>query len=352
MPYKEAGTWTGVIQKVGLPRKKKRGFQTKSAAKEWERITLEKIMKPKEIPIIFSQCSTEYLKYYEMRAAKNTFNYKKKTIKDFLKYIGTDVNIQTLNKTDLERYLDFVYESTGGKKSNREMRELRTLFNWFKQRGYLSHNPATEIESYKEDIFIKYVPPPEDINTILLASEGWEYDFIQCLYHFAARAGEIRNLKWDDVNFQTKTVTLWTAKRKGGSLEPDQLTMNNIINDILSERYRTRDRHSPYVFPNKEGGVKSKNTIDKVLPRLCKKSGVKQFGMHAIRHHVSALMADSKKLSLIEIQKQLRHKRATTTDTYLKSIVTGKSKASEVLEESMKKSNLTPILTPLEIKKG
>ena len=269
-----------------------------------------------------------------------------------MKYIGTDVNIQTLNKTDLERYLDFVYESTGGKKSNREMRELRTLFNWFKQRGYLSNNPATGLEHYKEDLFIKYVPPPEDINTILLKAEGWEYDFIQCLYHFAARAGEIRNLKWDDVNFQTKTVTLWTAKRGGGSLEPDQMTMNNIINDILSERYRTRDRHSPYVFPNKEGGVKSKNTIDKVLPRLCKKSGVKQFGMHAIRHHVSALMADSKKLSLIEIQKQLRHKRATTTDTYLKSIITGKNKASEVLEESMKKSNLTPILTPLEIKKG
>ncbi len=63
---------------------------------------------------------------------------------------------------------------------------------------------------------------------------------------------------------------------------------------------------------------------------------------------VSLFWTESKKLSLIEIQKQLRHKRATTTDSYLKSIVTGKSKASEVLEESMKKSNLTPI----EIKRG
>ena len=128
MPYKEAGTWTGVIQKVGLPRKKKRGFQTKSAAKEWERITLEEIMKPKETLITFSQCATEYLKYYEMRATKNTFNYKKKTVKDFLKSIGTDVNILTLTQTHLESYLDLLYESTGGKKSNREMRELRTLF--------------------------------------------------------------------------------------------------------------------------------------------------------------------------------------------------------------------------------
>lgn len=75
----------------------------------------------------------------------------------------------------------------------------------------------------------------------------------------------------------------------------------------------------------------SKNTLDNIMPRLCKVAEVKPFGFHAIRHHVSAVMADSKKLSLVEIQKQLRHKRATT-DIYLRSLVNGENKASNVLE--------------------
>ena len=49
-------------------------------------------------------------------------------------------------------------------------------------------------------------------------------------------------------------------------------------------------------------------------------------------------MADSRKLSLIEIQKQLHHRRATTTDIYLKQLVKPVSSVPDILEEAGKKN--------------
>ncbi|MCK5543546.1 MAG: hypothetical protein KAI40_12725 [Desulfobacterales bacterium] len=54
------------------------------------------------------------------------------------------------------------------------------------------------------------------------------------------------------------------------------------------------------------------------MPRLCKKRTVKSFGLHTIRHLVAAQLAI--RWFLIHFQKFLRHKQATTTDLYLRSI--------------------------------
>jgi integrase len=74
--------------------------------------------------------------------------------------------------------------------------------------------------------------------------------------------------------------------------------------------------------------------MDKMLPRLCKEAGVKPFTFHCIRHHVAAILAT--RLSLPEIQKILRHKRATTTDIYLRSLVKVSTKGIKVLDDIAK----------------
>ena len=44
---------------------------------------------------------------------------------------------------------------------------------------YIIENPATSIERYKEESFSKYVPPREDLNKVMLAANGKEYDILQ-----------------------------------------------------------------------------------------------------------------------------------------------------------------------------
>ncbi|MBF0412822.1 MAG: tyrosine-type recombinase/integrase [Desulfamplus sp.] len=158
-------------------------------------------------------------------------------------------------------------------------------------------------------------------------ADDLDYDLIQTAYFALARAGEIRHLLISDCDFENNIITLWTSKRRGGALESDKIEMTDTLNGILKKRAATAAK---YVF-EKDGQPISKRYMDKVLPRLCEKAGVNVFTFHSIRHHVAAILAT--KLPLIEVQKILRHKRATTTDTYLRSLVNVTTKGIKILDD-------------------
>ena len=325
-------TWIGRVRLSGYPVRTKRGFKTKTAAKEWERKERILLDNPQAIPLTFSQASTDYLLYCQKRQQQNTYRQKTFIIRSLIKSWGEDKPCSEIKPLDIEQYLDSRFDRVSGKAANRDLREINTLFNWLISKKYLTDNPATSIEQYKVDSFEKYVPPQEDVNKVMLAANEKEYAMLQCIYHTTARAIEIRRMKWEDVNFTERTIKLWTRKRKGGSLESDDLFINNILYDVLDDLYQ--NRQSPYVFPNQTGGQFSKYTMDNIMPKLCDRAGVKPFGFNAIRHHVASLMVAGKELSLIDVQKQFRHKRTTTTDNYIKSFQGAENKAANFIERT------------------
>ena len=183
---------------------------------------------------------------------------------------------------------------------------------------------------------VRYVPPAEDINKVLLAADREDMDFILALYHTAGRTSEVLNLMWEDVNFEQRWVRLWTRKRRGGALQEDKLAMTDTLYDVLIRRWNNRDKTIPYVFHNADGSrwtyIQKRNT----MKRLCQKAKVKVFGFHAIRHHVASILADSGKASLSQIQKMLRHRRTTTTDNYIKTLDPQLRQVANVLDEQGK----------------
>ncbi len=86
------------------------------------------------------------------------------------------------------------------------------------------------------------------------------------------------------------------------------------------------DRHSPHCKQFSE------YTMDNLTLRLCRKTKVKPFGFHAISYHIAVQLAH-KNWPLIKIQKLLRHKRATTTDFYLRSLINEKFEGGLILDE-------------------
>ena len=76
------------------------------------------------------------------------------------------------------------------------------------------------------------------------------------------------------------------------------------------------------------------------MSRLCNRANVKPFGFHAIRHRVAAILLDSGKATLGQIQEFLRHQRKTTTEAYLKSLDRSSSEVAQILDE-FENGNLT-----------
>ncbi|WP_027363017.1 tyrosine-type recombinase/integrase [Desulfospira joergensenii] len=256
-------------------------------------------------------------------------------IKNLLGFWRKDLPLP-ITTLDIEEYLDNLYDTKGGKKANRELRELNTLFLWMLNRKLIFDNPMTPIEKYADDPFEKYVPPKEHILTALKVANGFEKDLIRTFYHSLARSVEIRRLKVADCDFSNRIVWFSTRKRKGGSMDRTSLEMNNSLYEILYRR--SKIAKSDYVFPGNNGGQLPKTTLDKILPRIFRtinftkdKAGrwrprpeerqIKPFGFHSIRHHVAAHLFLNCGYSVADMQKILRHKRASTTDTYLKSII-------------------------------
>jgi integrase len=60
----------------------------------------------------------------------------------------------------------------------------------------------------------KVIPIPQDMAKILMAA-GPDRPLLLVLFHTMCRIDEALRLKWEDVNFEQKTITLHTRKRRG-----------------------------------------------------------------------------------------------------------------------------------------
>jgi len=233
-----------------------------------------------------------------------------------------------------EKFLDAVATQQGRKLSNRYLKDLRALYNWGVRNDHININPLKHIEPKGEDQYKKYVPPPEDINAVLLAADQEDMDLILTIYSTGARISEVLRLTWDDINLEQNSITLWTRKRKGGGMQADTLAMTVKLNDVMQRRWKTRNKDSQYVFCKNDGSrfTGDDHFIKKFMPRLCEKAEVKPFGFHAIRHLVATILMDSGKATLGDIQHFLRQRRATTTEIYLKSLKPGSSAMADILD--------------------
>lgn len=243
-----------------------------------------------------------------------------------------DHNIGNVDSILIENFLDHIFDVKSGKTANRYKREIKSLFNYLRKRHYVDIDPTSPIDDYQEKVFMKYVPPAEDIKAILTVANELESDIIKTTFFTAARSGEIRNIRINDIDLENNSLILWTRKRKNRVIEPDAIDISSNLKKILQKRMHYCTHDAPWIFQNPNSTKLSKNFIDKILPRLCKVAKIKPFGLHSIRHHVAVQLA-LKNWPLIKIQKLLRHKRATTTDIYLRSLIQINNCDNSILDE-------------------
>lgn len=143
--------------------------------------------------------------------------------------------------------------------------------------------------------------------------------------HTAGRKAEIFNLKWDDIDFSRSFITLWTAKRSGAK-EPDTFPLTRELKAELLKWREIRPVKSEYVFVvigednfTKDFYGKPFKARQRFMKKMCKRAGVKHFGFHAIRHLTATELYHKGEPEAV-IQAMMRHKNATTTARYLKSL--------------------------------
>ena len=281
----------------------------------------------------------DHLKAYCSEShCRETFYLAKRWIKRW----GEDF-CSEITRDDIEVYV-FERRRVSHYTANKEIRYLRTLFNFGIKNEWLDANPTKGIEFLPVEKKLKYVPPQEDNDKIIEVADPDVKDYLWTIRDTMGRMSEINRLTWVEVDFAVRRVTLYTRKKRGGHLTPRGVPMAERLYNILVKRYQTRDPEIPWVFwhtfTSSKTGEKVKGPFQerkKIMRTLCKKAGVRYFQYHALRHSGASVM-DNSNVPIGSIQRILGHENRSTAEIYLHGISNSERDAISIFEEASKKS--------------
>lgn len=323
MPYKEGKTWRAVL-KLNGERYQKTGFATKKAAKEWEKDRLKKLTLPtlQPGPALLAICS-KYLLYSE-RYSKGVQDEKSAVCARIIEYWGAKTIVGLITVEMAEEYLSIQKSDRSANASNKDRKNLHAMWVKACKTWGVKSNPFAETQQFSHDRKTQYTPTSEDVGKVLLASSRAERLFLMTYIQSGARRSEIFRWTWtDDINFERRGYRLGTRKTRDGSMRYTWKPMSEEIYQELLWWWKARPvKNSQYVFvvdrkgPNYGKPYKHRRRL---LPKLCKRAEVKEFGYHALRRFCASMLVDGHK-SLKAVQEWLGHASLRTTELYVQNI--------------------------------
>ena len=206
---------------------------------------------------------------------------------------------------------------------------------------------------------------------IAAAAPGDELDIFMACLHSLGRIDEVLRLTWEDVNFDKRTITLWTRKRRSGEYESDVLPMNEDLYSILKKRWKARKQDN-WVYYNEA----TENRFfhrPKMMRSICKRARIEPigkgmrketkgknkgkmvehdlyYGFHDLRHFMATYLSDTAKVSLKTTSGLLRHKNLKTTEIYLHPMDESLRIATTKIEGKFTQKNENPLTIPSHTK--
>jgi excisionase family DNA binding protein len=224
--------------------------------------------------------------------------------------------------------------STGIKKCsvNREVSCLRKIFNVAIAWGYAKSNPVSIVKLYseKENIRERFLAEDEEQRLLAIAPPHIKHMILVAL-NTGMRKGEIFNLKWQNVDFDRKQISIKESK----SGKERKIPINSVLFSLL-HALRSQNENSEYVFANPTTD-KPYTDIKRAFSTACTKADIKDLRFHDLRHTFATRLV-RRGVDLIIIKELMGHASIVTTQRYLHSQADVKSRAVEALTEKSQKN--------------
>ena len=137
--------------------------------------------------------------------------------------------------------------------------------------------------------------PVEDLGRFFAeAKASGKFEFYYVEFSTGLRRGELLGLKWEDVDYEKKTLTIRRQViRVQGHIEEGPLKTKNAyrtvaIGDdvvaILKDLQEREGKRSPYLFPSPNGGPQDPDSVLPMFKRILKRAGLPELRFHDCRH--------------------------------------------------------------------
>ena len=188
-----------------------------------------------------------------------------------------------------------------------ELALMRRMFNVaIKEWEWLRDNPVSRLSFAvgNQNARDRWLTDEEEQGLLACtASHSWLKNLTVFALHTGMRRGEILNLKWQDVDFKRRIVTV--VKSKNG--EKRAIPMTGTLHDVLKSM--TVRHISGRVFPV------SKGSLYYAFNCATSKAGVKNFRFHDLRHTFATRLVQ-RSIDLYRVKELLGHKSIAMTMRY------------------------------------
>lgn len=297
--------------------KLKRGFNLKREAQEFESNFLANINVDLSIP--FNEFVDIYFMSIKPKIRMKTYVSKQKHFNRIIKYFD---NIP-FDKIDNNMVSDFMNTLIIDNLSNNTIKtikkELSAIFNYaIKFHGYKNnpthnlgniYNPNSMDKKYIIWSIDDYNKAIENINDIELKT------LINLLYWSGMRIGECLALKWSDINFSNKTVTIDKSYQRiqGKEYITPTKTYNTRTILLPDTTIKQLQEYKKVIYDtNNRLFLRSNENYLKRLKVVCRDNDLPRISLYDLRHsHASYLLGNN--INIVLISKRLGHDNTTTT---------------------------------------
>lgn len=279
----------------------------------------------KEVTV--EQAFNEYNKLIEFNLAKKSVESVKTAEKRFLEYIPSNRTLNTIERKDAENLMMKISKSAPLGCYN-YLKVFRTMFNVFVDWNYMASNPFLKVKLPKRQKEDPISFTDEQINTICKKLDERGKEVISDMVLFAVETGmrldEENNLRWTDIDFKNKVITIGNKLYKTKSKKIRRIPLNERMEQIL-QRNSARQIDNcrilrEFVFVQDNGIQYKKNTVSKSLKKVIKEAGLPDdLHWHCLRATAATRWA-SNKVPIFTVSKLLGHSTVNVTTRFYASV--------------------------------
>lgn len=264
----------------------------------------------------FTTFSSEWMeKYVKANNKHSEFQNKESMLRsNLLPYFG-NLQLDKINNRNIEEYkAKKVKNGLSHKTINNHLTMLRKCLGTAQEWNLLEHLPRIKM--------LRVNPPKTtylssgECNQLLKHSEDQWYEMIYVALNTGLRFGELTALKWCDIDFERKILTIQRAVYRGvlGTTKSNKvrkIPLNDDVLKILSLKTAT----SGYIFCHKDGSILTHSSCRKKIKYIAKQAGIGNICWHDLRHAFSSKLANSG-VAIQQIKALLGHSDIKTTMRY------------------------------------
>lgn len=239
------------------------------------------------------------------------------------------VNVQDITQNTIKKYLMYCKNTLGNNPTslNHKLNRLNAFLNYLVEIEVIEKNPAKKVKRVKEDIRIEVFSDyhiKQMLNyyrRIKQREKAFysyrDYSIIVTFLSTGVRLGELCSLKWSNIDFKDKTISVYSTKARKHETIP---ATEKLIKELASYRVYCEQEFkelSNYVYTNRLNKPMTTNAVQNVFKRLAKIMNFKDVRLtaHTFRHTFCQRCIQSG-MSTFAVQKLMRHSSIAVTERY------------------------------------